>query len=64
MGKTLGRLVAMGAVFFFPVLAPLALKGAIDLVGLGPSAPKPSTAETALKRPRASSMLTIAEDGE
>ena len=66
MGKTLGRLLSIGAIgasIIFPGLAPLGIAAATnlaaDLLGLGPSAPKPDSASTPLKRRRASSALTI-----
>ena len=83
MGKTLGRILVIGAAIaanFVPVVGTFlgaalttaitsagvatALTVAAGVLGLGPSAPKPATAETAIKRRRRYSALTISDIAE
>jgi len=63
MGKTIGRILStaawIGASLIFPPAAIMAVKSGVALLGLGPSAPKPDTSETAVKRRRPTSTLTV-----
>ncbi|WP_305097485.1 hypothetical protein [Croceibacterium aestuarii] len=69
MSKTLGEILTVGAAIAVNVIPGIGqalsaaitiagLKAGVDLLGLGPSAPKPATNETAIKPRRLGSRLT------